>query len=240
MEKYISGLIRITTFTVLIGLMTSCYTDKSQRNVEYAANMYNSLPLEPFSITTYGDGINLGDRYPANTQDDKVTYFKDGLPLQSAPAGTVPRSESWYRGESYMPYPYPATPEGYEAAGTDYTSPLNNPDRNENGYNCTEATYNRGKEVYTTFCVMCHGANGDGQGNLVTKGVFGTVPSYFDPNTLLNLPEGKMFHTLTYGKGIMGSYASQISPQQRWEVICYIQEFQKKGIVPADNQADNQ
>ena len=39
------------------------------------------------------------------------------------------------------------------------------------------------------------------------------------------LPVGKMYHSITYGKNLMGSYASQLTPEQRWEVICYIQQF---------------
>ena len=30
---------------------------------------------------------------------------------------------------------------------------------------------------------------------------------------VLNMPEGQMFYTVTYGKGQMGSYASQLSTQ---------------------------
>ncbi|MBK7291963.1 MAG: hypothetical protein IPI78_17960 [Chitinophagaceae bacterium] len=31
-----------------------------------------------------------------------------------------------------------------------------------------------------------------------------------------------MFHSVTYGKNLMGSYASQLNTLQRWEVIAYI------------------
>jgi hypothetical protein len=36
------------------------------------------------------------------------------------------------------------------------------------------------------------------------------------------LPDGKYFHSITYGKGAMGSYASQLNTTQRWMVIKYI------------------
>jgi hypothetical protein len=41
------------------------------------------------------------------------------------------------------------------------------------------------------------------------------------------MPEGTMFHSVTYGKGMMGSYASQLTTKQRWMVIHYIKEKQK-------------
>ena len=47
------------------------------------------------------------------------------------------------------------------------------------------------------------------------------------------LPEGKMFHSVTYGKGQMGSYASQLSTKQRWMIISYIKEKQKAAVTTA-------
>lgn len=47
---------------------------------------------------------------------------------------------------------------------------------------------------------MCHGAAGDGKGFIVTEGKYTAAPpSYFDP-LIMALPEGKMFHSVTYGK----------------------------------------
>ena len=45
-----------------------------------------------------------------------------------------------------------------------------------------------------------------------------------------NMPDGQMFYSITYGKGQMGSYASQLSTKQRWEVIAYIKS---KQVAPA-------
>jgi mono/diheme cytochrome c family protein len=36
-----------------------------------------------------------------------------------------------------------------------------------------------------------------------------------------------MFYVTTYGKNLMGSYASQLSSAQRWQVISYIRSKQK-------------
>lgn len=216
----------ITPF-LLVGVLalslTGCYNDKSKRNIEYSPNMYNSLPLEPYSQTVYNE-TDIGGNYLAiGTGLDEAAPFTNGRSAQNAPEGTIPRQESWYRGEAYMPYENPGTLEGYETS-VSLVSPLDDPELNAEGLNCSEATFNRGKELYLQFCVMCHGPNGKGKGTLVTKGALGGVPSYSGPG-LAGLPVGKMYHTLTYGKNLMGSYASQITPQQRWEVICYIQQY---------------
>lgn len=208
-------------------VVTSCYTDKSKRNIEFSPNMYNSLPLEPYSQTDFS-GAMTGGHYAATGNSGPANpIFADGLNAQKAPEGTIPREESWIRPEAYMPYPFANTPEGKDSARQFWTSPLNNVSMNEKGYECTEATYLKGKTVYETFCVMCHGANGDGQGNLVTSGKFGAVPNYRDPAVIV-LSEGEMFHSITHGKGVMGSYASQVTPMQRWQVICYIRKFQEQ------------
>lgn len=221
---------KFTRNTLLLGLfvllLSGCWTDKSHRNVEYAPNMFYSIPLEPYSQTVGEDGPEGYIKYSTN---DK---YQDGASLSAmyAPEGTVPRAESWYRTEAYTPYPYENTPEDYELAGTNWTSPLRAMDPDStSGFNCTDETYANGKVLYERFCIMCHGAQGKGQGILVTSGVFGAVPSYSsaEGTGVKNLSEGKAFHTLTYGKNSMGSYASQLTPMERWEVICYIQEFQK-------------
>jgi mono/diheme cytochrome c family protein len=196
---------------ILALLLTGCYYDKSDRNIEYAPNMYNSLPLEPYSQTVYETQPEIGGHYPAAEKDGKVKHFANGLSAQKPVNGTVPRSDSWYYKEAYSPYPYPDTPEAYEQAGEEWTTPLE-----EN-----ETTFQRGKEVYEIYCVMCHGPNGKGQGSLVTGGAYVGVPAY----NALEISEGKMFHTLTWGKGVMGSYASQITPKERWQVIAYIKQW---------------
>jgi hypothetical protein len=47
------------------------------------------------------------------------------------------------------------------------------------------------------------------------------------------MPEGTMFHSVTYGIRAMGSYASQLSTKQRWMVIAYIKSKQAKKTAPA-------
>ena len=50
---------------------------------------------------------------------------------------------------------------------------------------------------------------------------------------------GKMYHTLTYGKGLMGSHASQLSQKDRWLVIEYIKVLQQGGEMPEFDEAGN-
>ena len=95
------------------------------------------------------------------------------------------------------------------------------------------------ERIYLINCGICHGAKLDGNGPLWKDGD-GPYPS--KPATLVGdakyeaMPEGQMFYSLTYGKNLMGSYASQLTAKQRWEVITYIKIKQGK-IKQADAPA---
>jgi mono/diheme cytochrome c family protein len=53
------------------------------------------------------------------------------------------------------------------------------------------------------------------------------------------MPEGQMFYSVTYGKNLMGSYASQLNRKQRWQVIRYIKtkQAENKPAAVADATA---
>ena len=87
------------------------------------------------------------------------------------------------------------------------------------------------ERLYLINCGICHGAKLDGNGPLWNNGD-GPYPS--KPATLVgdskyeSMPEGQMFYSITFGKNLMGSYASQLSAKQRWQVIHYIKVKQGK------------
>jgi hypothetical protein len=53
-------------------------------------------------------------------------------------------------------------------------------------------------------------------------------PNY-QSDYIRNLPEGKIYHTLTYGKNLMGSHATHLNPKERWMVVSYVKELSKIG-----------
>ena len=100
----------------------------------------------------------------------------------------------------------------------------------------TDAELKETERLYLINCGICHGPKLDGNGPLWYNGD-GPYPS--KPATLVgdskyeSMPEGQMFYSLTYGKNLMGSYASQLSAKQRWQVIHYIKVKQGKIKVAA-------
>ena len=85
------------------------------------------------------------------------------------------------------------------------------------------------ERLYLVNCGICHGTTLDGNGPLYKDG---TGPYAAAPKNLvadagvLAMPDGQMFYSISYGKGQMGSYASQLSTTQRWMVIHYINSKQ--------------
>lgn len=103
----------------------------------------------------------------------------------------------------------------------------------------SEELLKEGQALYNINCMVCHGAKGAGNGPIVENGAYPAVPAYAD--RLPTITEGQMFHSITYGKNLMGSYSSQLSPEERWKVIYYIQKLAEVGQfakieVPADEE----
>ena len=84
------------------------------------------------------------------------------------------------------------------------------------------------ERLYLVNCGICHGTKLDGNGPLWKggNGPFPAAPKNFMDAAMKAMPEGTMFHSVTYGKEQMGSYASQLNTRQRWEVIAYIKSKQ--------------
>lgn len=157
------------------------------------------------------------------------TYAPSPLTHDSASA-LQPVSGTVARGQ-YIGFDYPNTNEGYEAAGTELKNPID----------ASQANLEEGKRQYEIFCAHCHGEKGDGQGWLQIKGDKFPVISYYDA-AHKDLPDGKMFFSIAYGKNLMGAHASQVSAVDRWKIIMYINKLQEDGLAvavpaPADSSA---
>ncbi|MET0635459.1 MAG: cytochrome c [Chitinophagaceae bacterium] len=89
------------------------------------------------------------------------------------------------------------------------------------------------ERLYLINCAICHGAKLDGNGPLFNdgNGPYTAAPKNFLSAEMKEMPEGRMFHSATYGKGQMGSYASQLNTKQRWTVIAYIKSKQGAGAA---------
>lgn len=142
---------------------------------------------------------NMYEAVPYETYSE-VSAFKNGKEGQLPAEGSIPRG--------FTPEVYPNTPEGLQEARLNLHSPIADDAKN----------VEKGKELYTIYCSVCHGASGDGKGTLVKKEKFLGVPSYADRD----LTDGGIYHVITYGLNSMGSHANQLSQTERWMVADYV------------------
>jgi mono/diheme cytochrome c family protein len=97
-------------------------------------------------------------------------------------------------------------------------------------------TVARGQRLYTIYCVPCHGAAADGRGTV--SGYFNPKPANLITDTMRVQPVGYFFDVITNGKGIMLSYSSRVTPEERWAVIAYIRALQINKDTPLEVPAD--
>jgi mono/diheme cytochrome c family protein len=93
------------------------------------------------------------------------------------------------------------------------------------------------ERLYLVNCGICHGQQLDGNGPLYKggEGPYPAAPKNLVGDELKKMADGTMFHSITYGKNLMGAYASQVSPKQRWMIVHYIRS--KQGAGKTDSTA---
>lgn len=81
----------------------------------------------------------------------------------------------------------------------------------------------QGKQLYETFCQVCHGAQGKGD-STVEHG----FPQPPDISLALyrDRKDGFLFHRITFGTAIMPGYGHALSVAERWQIVYYLRELQ--------------
>lgn len=186
---------------VMATAMVSCRGGKgNDPGTTYMPDMWYSRAYETYG---YNDVHGEYDSLKARG------IFYNGTPV----AGTMARGDM-------EPYPYQNTDTGY-AQSAAYKNPYDS-------IAMSDAQMKEAERLYLVNCGICHGKNLDGNGPLWKggDGPFPAAPRNLKDDYSKKLSEGTMYHVIMYGKGQMGSYASQLKPEQRWWVIKYIRTKQ--------------
>jgi mono/diheme cytochrome c family protein len=150
----------------------------------------------------------MPDMYVSVPYDANGVSSAGGVVVNRNPvAGTVSRN-------GIVAYDIPDTNEGYEKAKTELKNPLE----------VNEINLEKGKELYTIYCASCHGKKGDGNGVLAQRDKFNGIPNYKDRE----LTSGNIYHVIMYGKNLMGSHASQLTYEERWQVVQYVEKLRSE------------
>ena len=83
--------------------------------------------------------------------------------------------------------------------------------------------------LYNINCGICHGAKAEANGPVAAKiggvkSIIALSPTYSD---------GRLFFVMAYGQNNMGSYASQLTREQRWRIVRYIRTLEPKTTAAA-------
>ena len=118
----------------------------------------------------------------------------------SAPAGTVPTGDT---------EPPLARREAAEL--------LENPNP------ATPASIATGKEMFETYCVLCHGDGGHGDGPVSEK--FLKPPDL--PSIMGRRTDGYLYATIRNGGVVMPPHGYRIPPAERWDLVNYLRSIQE-------------
>ena len=226
-------LIKIGFFTWIF-ILASCVGD-SNPGFEFMPNMYRSPSLETYSehniegynglpvegtisrghlsTFTYDDSdeeYKLAGGYKLSAGDILINYKGDTINL-------IGKKIDIENGEKPIILNADTTFEGIAK----YPSHFSKDDKN----------LKKGKELYGMMCTHCHGDNGEGDGKMKKHAAYSAVPAYnddLDPRRtggpMNELKSGHIFHTITYGLSNMGPHASQVTEEERWLIVNYIQQ----------------
>lgn len=87
-----------------------------------------------------------------------------------------------------------------------------------------EAT-KEGKKLYKTYCGLCHGETGKGDG--VAAVALNPKPARFASEAVQAQTDGALFWKMTEGRAPMASYRAVLKEEQRWALVNYIRTFKK-------------
>jgi len=194
---------------------------------DYVPDMKHSIAYES----------NYYDYYSYNTWGSEDDYHKMANPRKPV-EGTIPRgyasvtrSEGVLKPEGqkrvdnekspngFVPYYYEDTEEERNRATEEITV---------NPFPITEAGLEKGEMLYNINCGICHGEEGNGLGYLVRDdgGVYPAAPANLISDEFIEATPGRFYHSIMYGKNVMGAYKDKLSYKERWDVIHYIRTLQ--------------
>lgn len=193
----------IISFIAILAL-NACSYNRSPGSGNYDPNHpgYRYTPAYEMYVSVPYEPLSI-------LKDSVVRYNEHGMTMRKPPENSIARGKLNYQ------YPFEDNVDGYEKAG----------DSLENPFKPTDTVLAEGKVLYERYCAQCHGEKGKSQGAVMANSKYPPPPfGEFSSEYIDTLEPGRMYHTITYGKGAMGAHASQVTPEERWKMIHYIKE----------------
>lgn len=151
-------------------------------------------------------------RSPAVESQTLAPAIPGGLSQQRLVPGVVPRDLDHV--------PFSAGAEEAARAGTEWKSPF------------TDATderlataRERGRDLYGVHCTVCHGADGEGKGAAVMRGML--PPPTLHGASATGTPDGTLAHVIHFGRGNMTGLGERMTTEDVWSIVLHVRALQE-------------
>ncbi len=153
-------------------------------------------------------------------------FFDDGMSSRLPVKGTIARSQPIQAGDELV-YPWQDTPvtTGRITGTTNFIE--------VNPLPITTELLQRGQEVFNINCAACHSRLGDGNGTPKRINAMAVVANLHDKR-IVELTDGELFNTVSYGKNLMPGYAGTLPIRDRWAAIAYLRALQLSRLGSLD------
>jgi mono/diheme cytochrome c family protein len=217
--RNMKNIVKITTILGISVIALNSCGPKDNPPLVYFPDMYFPVAYDPLSKTESKDDGYYTDH------ENKIPLFAEngGATALSPVEGTVPQNKEGLLPEDKYPKNTEEYTALYDASKAVTVSPLDPKNQAKD--------IERGKKMYELTCASCNGVAGDGQGSIVQSGAYSGVPAYKDRQITV----GSVHYVLTNGRNLMGSFAGQLTPADRWRVAMYVMSAFKANetAVPA-------
>ena len=88
-------------------------------------------------------------------------------------------------------------------------------------------TTTHAKKMYGYDCAMCHGANGNGKGD-VGASMTPPLKDWTDPAALKDMTDGELFYIIKNGRGQMTGEGDRVKTEDLWAMVVMVRGFAKK------------
>jgi len=158
------------------------------------------------------------DRQAKLRPEKPFGFLPNGLSSQLPPAGTIARSQPVETANGAV-YRFEDSPVNTgKITGTTNFIELN-------PLPVTGQLLARGHERFDIYCSPCHGALGDGNGITKRIGAMPAVANLHDQR-IVELTDGEIFNTITFGKNTMAAYGPIVPAADRWAMVAYLRALQ--------------
>jgi hypothetical protein len=170
-------------------------------------------------VEIYSDKYMPGmDHQPKLRPQEPNDFFANGVSSQLPPAGTIAQSDPIETANGAV-YRFEDSPvnTGRVAGTTNFVE--------ANPLVVNLALIQRGHDRFDIYCAPCHSKVGDGNGITKRIGDMPAVANLHDKR-IVEMTDGEIFSTITYGKGLMGAAGPLLPVKDRWAVIAYLRTLQ--------------